>query len=105
DIALDPGQLADRCAFLRAHTQTLTEPWTMPWKAPRLAAHPRCMRAFAGTRVSPCNALAAPSANTSRSEGAPPPPRRARMSHPFTLRLPTLPDLDKVEVPAERRLR
>ncbi len=34
DVALEPGQATDIRAFLRARTRTLTETWTMPWKAP-----------------------------------------------------------------------
>jgi glucans biosynthesis protein len=34
DVALEAGQSTDIRAFLRARTRTLTETWTMPWKAP-----------------------------------------------------------------------
>jgi glucans biosynthesis protein len=34
DVALESGQSADIRAFLRARAHTLTETWTMPWKAP-----------------------------------------------------------------------
>ena len=33
DVQLDPGQSTDLRAFLRAGSRTLTETWTMPWKA------------------------------------------------------------------------
>ena len=34
DVQLEPGQSTDLRAFLRSGPRTLTETWTMPWKAP-----------------------------------------------------------------------
>ena len=33
DVQLEAGQSTDLRAFLRAGTRTLTETWTLPWKA------------------------------------------------------------------------